>query len=176
MSTSPISVPISINTKQAPWFRQVWLWFLLAPPIVAVVAGSYMVSIAFREQDAMVVDDYYREGQAINQDLQRDKVAAALKLNASIQYDAASGIIKGKLSSDQKISTGILTMKLVHPTQPSKDLAIKAQVDESGNFSLALPLLDKAAWQVTLEDQPKQWRLSGVWNWPLQQAIVLDPL
>ncbi|GGC70109.1 FixH family protein [Undibacterium terreum] len=171
------AVASAIHQDRArPWFKHPWLWFLLAPPIISVVAGSYMASVAYRSQDAMVVDDYYKEGKAINQDLRRDKAAVALHLNALMNYDAARGIVNGRMNPIKAIHGGNLTVKFIHPTQPSKDLAIATHVDEAGNFSLVLPMLDRALWQVTLEDQEHQWRLSGVWNWPQQQGMELDPL
>ncbi|WP_394777450.1 FixH family protein [Undibacterium sp.] len=168
------------NHKPRPWFKQLWLWFLLAPPLVAVCAGSYMAFLAYRAQDAMVVGDYYKEGQAINRDLRRDKAAAGLQLSAALHYDAASGIVAGKLTGSNigadANPAGMLTMKLVHPTQPEKDLLIRTQADSAGNFSVPLPLLDRAQWQVSLEDQAGLWRISGTWNWPQQQETRLSPL
>ncbi|HTD03634.1 FixH family protein [Undibacterium sp.] len=173
-----MSSPVLAAGRQnpAPWFKQLWPWLLVTPPIVAVVAGSYMASLAYSAQDPMVVDDYYKEGQAINHDLRRDKVAATLKLSASMRYDAVKGTVAGKLRSAGSMPKGMLTVRLVHPTQPSKDLTISTQLDDDGNFTLPLPMLDRAAWQITLEDRAYQWRLTGVWHWPQQQGTDLNPL
>ncbi|MFZ6646840.1 FixH family protein [Undibacterium sp. TJN25] len=164
------------NHHPVPWFKQLWLWLLLTPPLISVVAGSYMASLAYHAQDPMVVDDYYKEGQAINRDLRRDKAAAALRLGASLQYDAAAGMVAGRLAGNDAVPAGTLIVKLVHPTQPEKDRTIRAQVDSAGNFAVPLPLLDRAQWQVSLEDQAGLWRISGTWNWPQQQGIKLSPL
>ena len=48
-----------------PWYRQGWPWFLIALPATAVVAGIATLVIAAKTFDGMVVDDYYKEGQAI---------------------------------------------------------------------------------------------------------------
>ena len=162
--------------KVVPWFKQLWLWLVLTPPLISIIAGSYMASLAYKAQDAMVVDDYYNEGKAINQDLRRDKAAAKLKLSALMAYDPVQGKITGRLLSPETAQSGLITIKLIHPTQPAKDLTIATQLGENGDFKFSLPMLDRALWQIMLEDQARQWRLSGSWNWPGQQPIDLTPL
>ncbi|MES2071202.1 MAG: FixH family protein [Pseudomonadota bacterium] len=173
MSTSHPAIP---RAMPLPWFKQLWPWLLLLGPLTSIVAGSYLAWLAYSAQDAMVVDDYYKEGKAINQDLRRDKAAASLKLSALMEYDAAKGQIKGKLNGPGSVKSGMLSVKLIHPTQPSKDLVLNAQLDASGNFKLALPMLDRAVWQVMLEDQAHQWRLNGNWSWPQQTRTELNPI
>lgn len=170
-------LPLAARQQNSiPWYKHLWLWLLLAPPIVAVTAGSYMASLAYKSQDAMVVDDYYKEGKAINQDLRRDKAATALKLSASMAYDPEQGKVTGSLASADTRQSGLVAIRLIHPTQPAKDMTIAAQLEENGKFSFALPMLDRAAWQIVLEDQAHQWRLNGLWKWPQQQHIDLTPL
>jgi len=38
-----------------------------------------------------------------------------------------------------------------------------------------LPLLERARWQVQLEDEARQWRLNDSWSWPRQKNIHLQP-
>ncbi len=68
-----------INSSK-PWYAHLWPWLLMLGPFLVVLAASYSGWIAFTRQDAMVVDDYYKQGNAINQDLRRDAVAANLGL------------------------------------------------------------------------------------------------
>ena len=49
-----------------PWYRQFWPWFLIALPATVVVAGLTTWWIAAHKADSLVVDDYYKEGLAIN--------------------------------------------------------------------------------------------------------------
>ncbi len=169
-TTTPISN--RINTAK-PWYRHRWPWLLMLGPFVVILAGVYTTWLAFSRQDALVVDDYYKQGKAINQDLRRDRVAASMKLKLSVRYDAAAGRLAGNISSLTQAGAGKLRINLVHSTLPAKDIVLQAQPDEQGNFSVALPMLDMARWQVQVEGEQRDWRLIGVWTWPQQQAIEI---
>ena len=84
----------SHTQRQAPpWYRQFWPWFLLALPATAVAAGIATLIIAASDPDGLVVDDYYKEGLAINQALERDRQAQALGLSGLARLDPAAGRI-----------------------------------------------------------------------------------
>lgn len=158
-----------IPTQSLPWYRHRWPWLLMAGPFAVVVAGFITMWISFSGADALVVDDYYKQGKAINQDLSRDRVAAGLEWQLALRYDAASGKLIGKLTGKQAAPALILT--LIHPTMPQKDMKHALVPDAAGAFSLPLPLLERAYWQVQLEDADRQWRLHGDWHWPEQKTI-----
>lgn len=67
-----------------------------------------------------------------------------------------------------------LFIKLIHPTQLAKDIKLVAQVDQDSTFSVGLPRLDKARWQVIVENDRRDWRLNGTWQWPQQQEIRIE--
>lgn len=164
-----MQVASQIPQQPAPWYRHRWPWLLMAGPFIVLLAGSITTWIAFSGADALVVDDYYKQGKAINQDLRRDRIAAGLEWQLALRYDAASGNMVGKLTGKQAAPALILT--LVHPTMPQKDMKRTLVPDASGAFSLPLPLLERAHWQVQVEDAARQWRLHGDWHWPQQKTI-----
>ena len=63
-----------------PWYREPFVWLLIAIPLTAVIVGFVGLALAIRSDDGMVEDDYYRQGMAINRMLDRDKAAAAENL------------------------------------------------------------------------------------------------
>lgn len=73
------TVPQSMNSV-TPWYAQRWPWLLMLGPALVVVVSSYTIYLAYSRQDAMVVDDYYKQGKAINQDLRRDRAASAMQM------------------------------------------------------------------------------------------------
>jgi uncharacterized protein len=156
-----------------PWYTQVWPWLLMLGPAVVVVAATYTGWLAFSRQDALVVADYYKQGLAINQDLQRDRVATSMGLSLNGRYDAASGKLNGTLRSFGTPIAGRVLLHLAHPTQPEKDIQLAAQPNQHGDFSIGLPMLERARWEVSVEGERRDWRLSGTWNWPQQQMIAL---
>ena len=58
-----------------PWYKQFWPWFLIAVPVITVIMSGFLIHFATSTQDTLVIDDYYKEGKAINARL--DKVEAA---------------------------------------------------------------------------------------------------
>jgi hypothetical protein len=160
-----------------PWYRQRWPWLLMLGPALVLVAGGFTAWLAVTRQDAMVVDDYYKQGKAINQDLRRDRVASALRLSFEARYDAQAARLEGRLASFGRPVSQPFLIRLAHPTLPEKDLALNAQPDAAGRFSMALPMLERAHWRVVVEGGQRDWRLARSWSWPQQRVltIVADP-
>ncbi|MEO6920031.1 MAG: FixH family protein, partial [Collimonas sp.] len=167
-----------------PWYVQRWPWFVMLGPAIVVVAASYTCWLAFTRQDAMVEDDYYKEGNAINQDLRRDEEAIRRSINGSLRYDAMRGVLSGVLHnvdgpSDHALlpeADPTLHVRFIHSTLPEKDINLLIHPDVRGNFSVKLPLLDMARWQILIEDAHRDWRLHGVWAWPQQTGVELSPV
>jgi hypothetical protein len=154
-----------------PWYTHRWPWLVMLGPFLVVLAASYTCWLAFSRQDALVVDDYYKQGNAINQDLRRDTAASNLGLSANLHYDAASGKLNGRLLSFGQPMAARIVISLVHSTQPEKDLRLLAQPNQNGEFTVELPALDRARWQVLIENEKRDWRLNGTWKWPQQQLV-----
>lgn len=158
---------------QRPWYRHRWPWLLMLGPAVVVAAGSYTAWLAVSGQDALVVDDYYKQGRAINQDLSRDRAASRMLMASTLRYNPAAGSIEGVVTSMGSGYAKRVTVNLVHPTQPEKDIHLLAQPDAQGRFSVALPMLDVGRWQVMVEGERRDWRLNSVWQWPQKQSVEL---
>jgi len=100
MRKGPQTMQTMTNDTQ-PWYRHRWPWLLMIGPVAVLIAGFITTWISFAGADALVVDDYYKKGKAINQDLRRDRAAAALGLSASMRYDASLGQLSGRLQGVQ---------------------------------------------------------------------------
>jgi uncharacterized protein len=167
------SLPLATVVLARPWYSQIWLWLLMLGPVTVILAGTYTGWLAFSQQDALVVDDYYKQGKAINQDLRRDRVAANLGLTCSMRYDAAAGVLTGRLLGKGGPIVGPVQIRLVHSTQPAKDIKLAVHLDNDGNFSVALPMLERTRWQVLVESGSRDWRLYGTWRWPQQHSTEI---
>ena len=161
-------------TQTTPWYTHRWPWLLMLGPALVVVAGIITGWLAWTRQDAMVVDDYYKRGKTINLDLRRDRVASGLQLAFAARYDAAAGVLRGELTSFGKPVTTPVRINMTHSTQPDKDLVLEARPDAAGRFAVALPMLERARWGVTVEGAQREWRLASEWRWPIQQALAIE--
>ena len=158
----------------APWYAHRWPWFLMLGPALVVVAAVFTGYLAWSRQDAMVVGDYYKKGKAINQELRRDRVASAMRLSLSARYDPAAGVLRGELTSFGRALAAPFRISLAHSTLPAKDVVLEVQPDAQGRYAVALPMLERARWQVVAEGAESTWRLAGSWQWPAQQAVGID--
>jgi len=171
MQTRPIPVP---QAPPAPWYTQRWPWLLMLGPATVLVGGGIATWLALGHPDAMVVDDYYKQGKAINQDLRRDRAASALQLRLQARYLPDQGRLQGRIDSFGKPVTMLITISLAHPTLPERDIVLVARPDAAGNFSVPLPALEKTHWQVVVEGGKRDWRLAGSWNWGRQPALTIS--
>lgn len=170
-----MATPLSarpLQTAATPWWAQRWPWLLMLGPFLVVLAASYSGWLAFTREDALVEDNYYQQGLAINQELQRDHVASVQGLSALLQYDPASGILSGQINRTTRTPQRLM-LQLAHATRPELDIKLVLQPDAGGRFSVALPQLERSRWQVLLENERRDWRLRGSWSWPAQRDIQL---
>ena len=161
MQTISRAVP---GRPPAPWYRHRWPWFIILGPVTVMLATAVTVLLALRQPDAVVVDDYYKRGKAINQDLRRDRAATGLRLAFTARYDAQEGRLEGRLESFGRPLRAPVRIHLAHPTLPRKDLALVALPDERGVVSVALPALEMTHWRVVVEDEARVWRLARGWS------------
>jgi hypothetical protein len=158
-------------TQGSPWYTHRWPWLLMLGPATVVVAGSVATWLALGHPDAMVVDDYYKQGKAINQDLRRDRAASAMQLAVHWRYEG--GRLQGRIESFGRPLAAPFAIRLAHPTLPQRDLSLLVRPDASGAFSVSLPVLEHTHWQVVVEGNQRDWRLAGRWIWPRQQELAL---
>ena len=154
-------------TDNTPWYRQRWPWLLMLGPAIVVVGGVRLGIVAYSSQDAMVVDDYYKQGKAINMDLRRDRAASALGLAFEARYDARQGTLAGTLTP----VAAPFKLYLAHDTMPERDRQVDVFPDAQGRFEVALPQLDKARWRVSVEGGGRAWRLAGLWHYPQEPDL-----
>ncbi|MGC9236466.1 MAG: FixH family protein [Thiomonas sp.] len=140
-----------------PWYREPWPWFLMALPLIAVVASFYTIYLATRAPDSLVTDHYYKKGLAVGGDIQRERHAQALHLTGVMSV--AAGRIDLKLN--QPIAQDTLRLTLRHPLSNQKDVQIDLHRNASGLYSAFSPPLEAVRYRVHVETA--DWRLAGVW-------------
>ena len=154
----------TIAVSPTPWYREPWPWLLMSGPAVVVVAGFVTLYLAVAGQDGLVVDDYYRQGKAINQALHRDDVARQAGVSAFVTFDQVNDRVEVIVKrADGSALTEPLTLTLVHATRAGFDNSIALAPSGSG-YAGKLPALRVGKWNVLLEDQQKQWRLQREMN------------
>jgi hypothetical protein len=166
------TVPAIARAAAAPWYAQRWPWLLMIGPATVLVGGACATWLAVRTPDAMVVDDYYKQGRAINQDLRRDRAASTLGLALRARFDGDR--LEGRLTSHGQALAAPFRLMLAHPTQPGKDRTLLVVPGADGRFVAALPMLERTHWQLVVEGSRRDWRLARSWDWPAHAGLSVD--
>ena len=164
-----------MNTQILPWYRHKLVWLVIAIPAASVFAGMYLIYLATNTDHSLVVDDYYKQGMAINQNLQRDRTAAELGLSAQLAVEEAGDRIritfdKGALSAYPET----LLLHFQHATHAENDQLlnlVRAPGDQYLGY-LKKPI-QQGVWHVMLSTDA--WRLVDRVHWQNGLAIDLMP-
>jgi hypothetical protein len=154
---------ISIQPPKAivPWFREPWPWLLMVGPALVVVAGTITAVVAFRGADALVAEDYYKQGLAINRVLERDKRASALHVKATVWYAPDTGRIRVQLYEDG-VMPNALQLRFSHATKAEMDRSTQVHLKDGGIYEGAIRLTDARHWTLAVEGA--DWRVESPWD------------
>ena len=153
-----------LNESLKPWYRHPWPWILMAGPFAVIVAGAVTVYLAVVSNDGLVSDDYYKQGLAVNQQTARDQRALALGLRADLMLSAEGESVRILLGSrETNIMPPLLRLAVTHPTRAGVDQQIQIKHEGGGVYTgrFATPL--RGRWNISVEDEPREWRLGGEW-------------
>lgn len=155
------------GARAQPWYREPWPWILMSGPALVVVAGLVTAWLAVRSDDGLVVDDYYKQGLAINQTLSRSEAAVRLGIKAELRL--SDGRVRALLSG---AGGAALTLRLVHPTRAGMDQSVRLSRVRQGVYEGRLLPMRAGRWHVVLEQGI--WRLAGDWLLPAKGALTLE--
>ena len=150
----------SATMSLTPWYREPWPWILMAGPFLVVVAAFVTLWLAISTMDGLVADDYYTEGNAVNADLARDRVAAKLGLSATVQV-AGGHVDLALRATDPALLPKVLWLRVAHPTQGGLDRSVTLTRGNDGHYGADMADLGPVHWQMLLEDGAHTWRLVG---------------
>jgi hypothetical protein len=165
------------DVQLKPWYRYGWPWFLMSFPLLSMILGAMMLYLGMSANNSLVVDDYYREGKAINQRIERDRVSALLGLNATLESTLEGVIVQfSRLppadlpASLQEAEAGAaaqfqwpetLQLEWIHVTQAEHDGAARLR-SIGGERYLARGIVLPASGRYRIHVQPSDdssWRL-----------------
>ena len=164
--------PVREDTE--PWYRQFWPWFLISIPGLTIVGAIITINLAIISDDGLVKDDYYKEGLAVHKDAARVKTARQLGLKAKLEYDPEQRQVVVRLNAAAVGELHRLNLLLFHPTKSDHDQKISLQAVDSRQFAAPVAALAPANWQVSLEPEHAQWRISGRLAVPQRRQTDLE--
>ncbi len=141
-----------------PWYRQFWPWFLILLPASVVVAGLTTAYIANKHADDLVVDDYYKDGLAINRQLEKKQRAGQLGISATLRFEGD----EVTASTSGLVDEQSLQLRLSHPLEADRDFAVTLARIGPQLYRGTLGHAIAPHWHWILEAQSdSSWRLDG---------------
>jgi uncharacterized protein len=161
----------AVNEAPKPWYREPWPWLLTLAPLAAVGMGVVMVVLAVRTHDGLVADDYYKQGLAINQTLDRERLARTLAIAARLEF--AEDRRRVRLVLEQRgAEPAALLLTLAHPTRIGLDQQVLLVPNGPRMYAGALVAPTSGRWHLVLEDDDRTWRISGTWQTEAASAVL----
>lgn len=117
--------------------------------------------LAYRTEDGLVADDYYKQGLAINRVLKRDERARELNLSAVSSF---SGERVRVVLKDAGEAPRELRLRLIHPTRGGRDRSVSLTSTAPGIYDGTVAGIYGETRRLVLEDAGSSWRLIGIWN------------
>ena len=100
---------------QSPWYKQVWLWFVLAPLIAVVLYTPVFIYLAVSTSDGIVKDNYYKVARGYNVDTSLEDKAATLGINGQLLIDSQTGDLRLNMNTSATLPEQ-LSLSIIHPT------------------------------------------------------------
>lgn len=173
------------NEIVAPWYRQFWFWFIFGPLIFIIIMCGFTVSIAFKNADDVVIDNYYKEGRMINQALDQDKRASELGLIALLKFDLNNNKVTLRFDHprmDGKSNPDILLLNMGHPVKAAQDQFIQLHKKTSSQYEGVINIRPEHNWYLTLyavdnieKRKESEWSLSGQIHFSANHDAWLKP-
>lgn len=148
------------------------VWMLIAIPLASVIMGVVMVTLAFNNNDGLVVDDYYKQGMEINRTLERDSRASELELAAEIEFEPGDNRVSLFLTGAPGFEAPAeISLGFYHATRKGEDKVLSLRRDARGVYSAPMPVLSKGRWYVSAETS--EWRLTRAVNFPADEGFSI---
>ena len=154
---------MNIQETIRPWYKEPLVWLVISLPASAIVAGIYTLFLAIVSYDGLVVDDYYKQGLAINKRLEKDNKASLYGLAAQINTN--DKVIELELSANEDfIYPHLLTVTLSHATKQGYDQTLLLKQTTPTVYAGEYIELIPGRWNVIIEQN--EWRLlSSLYNY-----------
>ena len=153
------------NKQKLPWYREPYVWLLISFPLAAVIGGIFTIILAVQSDDGLVVDDYYKNGLAINRTLERDNMAKQNNLSATLQLEPNAPQFRLILQAAEGFKfPDRLQAQFLNASRNGFDQVVEVTRQEQANYTGPTPRLIRGKWHLLIETN--DWRILQVFNIP----------
>lgn len=150
-------------TDTKPWYQQFWFWFVIGIPGCSVIMGLTLLYVATQNKVSMVKDDWYKDGKAINQRIDKQLKARELGIAANITLSRETGALTVTIANQKQVDNTLL-LTLIHPTTEDRDQSIELTLTPENNYWAKLPADQSGFYYLQLRNKKDEWQLDGAIN------------
>ncbi len=161
------------TTDTKPWYKYFWPWFLIAVPTSSFIVGYFVIYFATNTEDSLVVDDYYKEGKAINASMAKVEVARRQRIMTDLTIN--DGAIAVEFHSGIPANGNALKLNFYHVTLQNKDFSILLTRDANGVYRGFTEQDTSGKWKVSLTPLDEKWKVQQTIGLPRDGAIRFVP-
>ncbi len=123
------------DQSTAPWYKQPWLWFILAPLIATLLYSTVYITASVVTHDGVVLEEYSKKAKAFHEDKTRTLAAKELGLNGKLRFDLITNDISVQLNSTKDAELPKqLQLTIGHPTKSSLDIQVSLRELQKGHY------------------------------------------
>jgi uncharacterized protein len=163
------------ETIVRPWYREFWVWFILAILGMGVASGTGVLIIGLKRAPQMVTGDYQPLGKALVDTHHRADRALSLGLSAWLAVDGDQVELVLSAHRPDELPDQLL-LRFQHPTNTERDISAVARRVDAGRWQAVMGELrapERA--RVILSDLEQTWWLSGRFSGKVAGRIGLEP-
>lgn len=157
LAPSVISSSKFMQSPVRPWYKEPYVWMLIGFPTSSVLICTLLITLAVNNKDSLVRDNYYKDGLAINQELQWDRKAVAMDVR--LQLTVTGNMAEIKILNTRNELPSTLTLKLSHPTLVGKDRDALLQLTHDKIYQGFIEEVEETRFYVQIESLEQSWRV-----------------
>jgi uncharacterized protein len=157
VSANPDSLP---GAPDRPWYKQAWVWFVIALPASSVISGIFLVITAVKNADDLVIDDWYKEGRGTNRNMAAENIAAEFGIGMRAVPAQTGGTDIQFVAARAMVWPETMQLALRHRTLAEQDLEFVLTHTGNGQYH-ADSQLPPGNWHVRVASDDVSWRLAG---------------
>lgn len=126
-----------------------------------------MITITSSNQPEIIVDDYYKKGKAINQELTLYKAFAdsGIELKVRLRND------RFEIQSNETLTA--LKVSLVHSTQGKRDLEFTVTAASNGIYGKTLEDFAAGNWSLFIQPMDDSWKVKQKISLPVKEWVEI---
>ncbi|MDF1630278.1 MAG: FixH family protein [Alcanivoracaceae bacterium] len=156
-SASPDLLP---GAPERAWYKQIWVWFVIALPASSVFTGIFLVITAVNNADDLVIDDWYKEGRGTNRNMAAENIAADFGIGMRTVSTSDGGTDIQFTAARKMVWPDSMQLALRHRTLAEQDQEFVLTHLGDGQYHAIRPL-PAGNWHVRVASDDVSWRLAG---------------